>query len=100
MLTKNELQNLAESRDLEELVTRMKNTIYLDAFAKLTKPYTAEKVETALREYLVNTHAKIVNIAGRNTGACECLIDQCRYSLYGEIKDECAVHIHTMFTRV
>jgi V/A-type H+-transporting ATPase subunit C len=64
MLTKNELQNLAESRDLEELVTRMKNTIYLDAFAKLTKPYTAEKVETALREYLVNIHAKIVNIAG------------------------------------
>ncbi len=59
MLTKNELQNLAESRDLEELVTRLKNTIYLDAFAKLTKPYTAEKVEGALREYLVNTHAKI-----------------------------------------
>jgi V/A-type H+/Na+-transporting ATPase subunit C len=64
MLTKNELQNLAESRDLEELVTRMKNTIYLDAFAKLTKPYTAEKVEGALREYLVNTHAKIVKIVG------------------------------------
>src|ERR687892_336798 len=64
MLTKNELQTLAESRELEELVTRMKNTIYLDAFAKLTKPYTAEKVEGALREYLVNTHAKIVNIVG------------------------------------
>ena len=64
MLTKNELQTLAESRDLEELVTRMKNTIYLDAFAKLTKPYTAEKVEGALREYLVNTHAKMVNIVG------------------------------------
>ncbi|MFZ0263863.1 MAG: V-type ATPase subunit [Nitrososphaeraceae archaeon] len=64
MLTKNELQNLAESRDLEELVTRLKNTIYLDAFAKLTKPYTAEKVEGALREYLVNTHAKLVKIAG------------------------------------
>lgn len=64
MLTKNELQALAESRDIEELVTRMKNTIYLDAFAKLSKPYTAEKVEGALREYLVNTHAKIVNIVG------------------------------------
>jgi V/A-type H+-transporting ATPase subunit C len=64
MLSKNELQTLAESRDIEELVTRMKNTIYLDAFAKLSKPYTAEKVEGALREYLVNTHAKIVNIVG------------------------------------
>ena len=64
MLTKSELQTLAESRDIEELVTRMKNTVYLDALAKLTKPYSAEKVEGALREYLVNQHAKMVNIAG------------------------------------
>jgi V/A-type H+-transporting ATPase subunit C len=54
---------LAESRDIEELVTRMKNTVYLDALAKLTRPFTAEKVEGALREYLVNQHAKMVNIA-------------------------------------
>src|ERR671926_1031572 len=64
MLTKSELQILAEARDMEELVTRMKNTIYLDAFAKLTKPYTAEKIEGALKEYLVNAHAKMVNITG------------------------------------
>jgi V/A-type H+/Na+-transporting ATPase subunit C len=64
MLTKSELQTLAEARDMEELVTRMKNTIYLDAFAKLTKPYTAEKIEGALKEYLVNAHAKMVNITG------------------------------------
>ncbi len=63
MLSKSELQTLAESRDIEELVTRMKNTVYLDALAKLTKPFTAEKVEGALREYLVNQHAKMVNIA-------------------------------------
>ena len=63
MLSKTELQTLAESRDMEELVTRMKNTVYLDALAKLTKPYTAETVEGALREHLVNQHAKIVNIA-------------------------------------
>lgn len=63
MLSKTELQTLAESRDVEELVTRMKNTIYLDALAKLTKPFTAEKVEGALREHLVNTHAKMVTLA-------------------------------------
>jgi V/A-type H+-transporting ATPase subunit C len=63
MLSRTELQTLAESRDMEELVTRMKNTVYLDALAKLTKPYTAETVEGALREHLVNQHAKIVNIA-------------------------------------
>jgi V/A-type H+/Na+-transporting ATPase subunit C len=64
MLTKSELQVLAEARDMEELVTRIKNTVYLDAFAKLTKPYTAEKIEGALKEYLVNAHAKMVNITG------------------------------------
>lgn len=63
MLSKTELQTLAESRDIEELVTRLKNTVYLDALAKLTKPFTAEKVEGALREHLVNTHAKMVNVA-------------------------------------
>lgn len=63
MLSRTELQTLAESRDIEELVTRMKNTVYLDALAKLTKPYTAETVEGALLEHLVNQHAKIVSIA-------------------------------------
>jgi V/A-type H+/Na+-transporting ATPase subunit C len=64
MLKKSELHTLAEARDMDELVTRMKNTIYLEAFAKLSKPYTAEKIEGALKEYLVNAHAKMVNITG------------------------------------
>lgn len=64
MLTRNELQTLAEARDIEELVTRMKNTVYLDVLSKLTKPYTAEKIEGALRENLVNNHVKMVSISG------------------------------------
>jgi V/A-type H+/Na+-transporting ATPase subunit C len=64
MLTSNELQTLAEARDIEELVTRMKNTVYLDALSQLTKPYNAEKIEGALREHLVNNHVKMVSIAG------------------------------------
>jgi V/A-type H+-transporting ATPase subunit C len=64
MLSKTELQTLAEARDMDELVTRIKNTVYLDALAKITKPYTAEKIEGALREYLVNIHAKMVSVTG------------------------------------
>jgi len=64
ILTRNELQTLAEARDIEELVTRMKNTVYLDALSRLTKPYNAEKIEGALREHLVNNHVKMVSIAG------------------------------------
>jgi len=64
MLSKDVLQTLAESRDMDELVTRIKNTIYLDAVSKLQKPYTAEGVENALREELVNFHASMANISG------------------------------------
>jgi len=64
ILSKNELHTLAEARDMEELVTRMKNTIYLDVLSKVTKPFTAEKIEGALRENLVNNHVKMVSIAG------------------------------------
>lgn len=64
MLSKDNMQTLAESRDMDELVTRIKNTIYLDAVSKLQKPYTAEGVENALREDLVNFHASMANIAG------------------------------------
>lgn len=64
MLSKDVLQTLAESRDMDELVTRIKNTIYLDAISKLQKPYTAEGVENTLREDLVNFHARMANISG------------------------------------
>jgi V/A-type H+-transporting ATPase subunit C len=64
MLSKDVLQTLAESRDMDELVTRIKNTIYLDTISKLQKPYTAEGVENALREDLVNFHASMANISG------------------------------------
>lgn len=63
MLPKDVLHTLAESRDMDELVTRIKNTMYLDAVSKLQKPYTAEAVENALREYLVNFHASMAAIA-------------------------------------
>jgi V/A-type H+-transporting ATPase subunit C len=64
MLSRDALQTLAESRDMDELVTRIKNTIYLDAISKLQKPYTAQGIENALREELVNFHASMANISG------------------------------------
>lgn len=64
LLSKSELQTLAESRDLEELVTRIKDTLYVDAVAKLTKPITAEKIESALRSHLADTHYSIAKTTG------------------------------------
>ena len=43
LLKKADFQTLAESRDLEELMTRIKNTIYGDAVADVQKPYTSQR---------------------------------------------------------
>ena len=64
LLPKSILQTLAESRDLDELVTRIKNTKYADAVSKITKPYTAEKIESALRGHLADIHFTIAKTAG------------------------------------
>jgi len=39
LLTKADFQTLAESRNLEELMTRIKNTVYADSVADVQKPY-------------------------------------------------------------
>ena len=63
LLEKSELQTLAESRDLDELVTRIKNTSYATAVSEVTKPYTAEKIESALRSHLADIHYSIAKTA-------------------------------------
>jgi len=66
LLNKEILTMLAESRDLDELVVRLKNTRYIDALAKLQKPYTAIAIEGALKEDLVNFHSSLANVAGES----------------------------------
>lgn len=66
LLTKADLQTLAESRDLDELVTRIKNTKYSDAVSKISKPFTAAKIESALRSELADIHYSIAKTAGQS----------------------------------
>ena len=63
LLTRDDYRTLAESRDMDEFITRLKNTRYLDAVSDLQKPYTAEKVEQALKTDLINYHAMMNRIA-------------------------------------
>lgn len=48
LLSRADLQTLAESRDIEELITRIKNTPYAQAVADIAKPYTAGGIELVL----------------------------------------------------
>ena len=64
LLPRAEFQTLAESRDLDELVTRMKNTSYSDAVSKASKPLDAQKIESALREHLAEIHYSVMKAGG------------------------------------
>lgn len=64
LLKKADFQTLAESRDLEELMTRIKNTIYGESVADVQKPYTSQNIESALRSHLADVHFSIAKTAG------------------------------------
>ena len=64
LLSRSDLQTLAESRDLDELITRIKNTNYSEAVSKISKPITAEKLEQVLRSHLADVHFSISKTAG------------------------------------
>ncbi|MGH1566003.1 MAG: V0D/AC39 family V-type ATPase subunit [Nitrosopumilus sp.] len=70
LLTKSDFQTLAESRDLEELMTRIKNTVYGDAVADVQKPYTSQSIESALRSQLADIHYSIAKTSG-NSGVLD-----------------------------
>jgi V/A-type H+-transporting ATPase subunit C len=64
LLKRSDFQTLAESRDLEELMTRIKNTIYGDAVTDVQKPYTSQGIESGLRGHLADVHYSIAKTAG------------------------------------
>ena len=64
LLPRSDMQTMAESRDLDELVTRIKNTSYADAVSDMQKPFTARGIESALRSHLADTHYSITKTAG------------------------------------
>ncbi|MGI0003995.1 MAG: V0D/AC39 family V-type ATPase subunit, partial [Candidatus Nitrosotenuis sp.] len=64
LLTKKDFGTLAESRDLDELVTRIKNTAYNDVISKVQKPYSAQKIELALRDRQADLHHKMIQASG------------------------------------
>lgn len=64
LMTKKDLQTLSESRDLDELVTRIKNTTYNDSISKVQKPYTTQKIELALRDRQADLHHTMMQASG------------------------------------
>ena len=59
------VQKLAESTSLEELVNRLRSTPYADSFSNVSPPFTARRIELALRERLAVVHHSVTQGAGR-----------------------------------
>ena len=64
LLGRKDLQTLSESRDLEELITRIKATSYGEAISKVAKPFSSAKIEMALRDRQADMHYKMMQAAG------------------------------------
>ncbi|MBI3841522.1 MAG: V-type ATPase subunit [Thaumarchaeota archaeon] len=59
------IQKLTEATSLEELVNRLRGTPYADVLSSLSPPYTARRLELALRERLAAVHHSVTQGAGR-----------------------------------
>ena len=70
LLKRSDFQILAESRDLDELMTRIKNTIYADSVTDVQRPYTSQGIESALRNHLADIHYSIAKSVG-NSGVLD-----------------------------
>jgi V/A-type H+-transporting ATPase subunit C len=62
LLSKAELESLCDSRDIDEFITKLKNTNYNEALQKLQRPFDAAKVENALKDHLFNFHVSMAKI--------------------------------------
>ncbi len=68
LLGRSDFQTLSESRNLDELVTRIRNTVYGEVVADVAKPYTSHGIESALRGHLASVHHGISKTVGGGGG--------------------------------
>lgn len=65
LLDRGTVQKLAESTSLDEFVNRLRSTPYSDSLSALTPPFTARRLELALRERLAEVHHSVVASSGK-----------------------------------
>lgn len=69
LIDKKTLQTFAESRNLDELIIRMRNSKYSDSVSKISKPYDSEKIELTLR----GRQAELHDLLNKSVGNSELL---------------------------
>jgi len=62
LLSQSALQSLSESRELADLITKLKATPYSDSVSKLQPPYSGYKIELAVREHVSSLHYNLMKV--------------------------------------
>ena len=65
LLDSSTVQKLAETTSLDELVNRLRTTPYSEVLSAMVQPYTARRIELALRERMASVHHSVTQGAGR-----------------------------------
>jgi V/A-type H+-transporting ATPase subunit C len=65
ILDKGTVQKLAEATSLDELVNRLRTTPYADSLSSLAPPFTARRLELALRERMAEVSYSVITGAGK-----------------------------------
>ena len=64
LLSKKMFQTLAESRNLEEFVSRLNSTKYADCVRQIPKPYSSNSIEMSLRGKQSELYYKMMGAVG------------------------------------
>ncbi|MEE9585271.1 MAG: V-type ATPase subunit [Nitrososphaerales archaeon] len=67
ILTYQTLEGLAESKNLDEMLVKLKGTEYAEVVSNLQSPYTAHNVERAFRRRLANIHQAVLKVTPKTS---------------------------------
>lgn len=60
------IEGLAESKSLDDLLLKLKGTIYSEVVSSLQEPYSVRGIEMSFRKHLTNIHQKIIKVTPKN----------------------------------
>ena len=63
LLSYQTLESLAESRDLDDLITKLRGTPYTQSVTELQPPHSADKLEKAFTEHLARMHFSLLKVS-------------------------------------
>lgn len=63
LLTHQIFEGLAESRSLDDVVVKLKGTVYSNSVSRLQPPFTAHKLEMVFRGHLAEMHQALLKVA-------------------------------------